>query len=178
MYRSSSYHPQSLKVVKHIIPMMLDGVRAFLSFPEFLRNSSQGFQLAHSLGGGTGSGMGTLLISKVRKLHISGWPSFEVIFLSDPITTTFESSVSLISAFQIREEYPDRIMNTFSVIPSPKVFPMHSNCTLCKGKATVSRSSCLQFVLVLWIFLLHTVRDLWASNCFRSKAVSPKLGIS
>ena len=36
----------------------------------------QGFQLAHSLGGGTGSGMGTLLISKIR------------------------------------EEYPDRIMNT------------------------------------------------------------------
>ncbi|PRD22430.1 UNVERIFIED_CONTAM: tbb-4 [Trichonephila clavipes] len=45
----------------------------------------QGFQLAHSLGGGTGSGMGTLLISKIR------------------------------------EEYPDRIMNTFSVMPSPKV---------------------------------------------------------
>lgn len=45
----------------------------------------QGFQLAHSLGGGTGSGMGTLLISKIR------------------------------------EEYPDRIMTTFSVVPSPKV---------------------------------------------------------
>merc|ERR1711903_13837 len=45
----------------------------------------QGFQMTHSLGGGTGSGMGTLLISKVR------------------------------------EEYPDRIMATFSVIPSPKV---------------------------------------------------------
>ena len=45
----------------------------------------QGFQLAHSLGGGTGSGLGTLLISKIR------------------------------------EEYPDRIMNTFSVVPSPKV---------------------------------------------------------
>lgn len=45
----------------------------------------QGFQLTHSLGGGTGSGMGTLLISKVR------------------------------------EEYPDRIMTTFSVVPSPKV---------------------------------------------------------
>ena len=44
-----------------------------------------GFQLTHSLGGGTGSGMGTLLISKIR------------------------------------EEYPDRIMNTFSVVPSPKV---------------------------------------------------------
>ncbi|XP_053486584.1 tubulin beta chain-like isoform X8 [Ictalurus furcatus] len=45
----------------------------------------QGFQLTHSLGGGTGSGMGTLLISKIR------------------------------------EGYPDRIINTFSVVPSPKV---------------------------------------------------------
>lgn len=45
----------------------------------------QGFQLAHSLGGGTGSGMGTLLLSKIR------------------------------------EEYPDRIMVTYSVVPSPKV---------------------------------------------------------
>merc|ERR1711920_94979 len=45
----------------------------------------QGFTLSHSLGGGTGSGMGTLLISKIR------------------------------------EEYPDRVMCTFSVFPSPKV---------------------------------------------------------
>ncbi|PWI64035.1 hypothetical protein PCL_00435 [Purpureocillium lilacinum] len=45
----------------------------------------QGFQIAHSLGGGTGSGMGTLLISKIR------------------------------------EEFPDRMMATFSVVPSPKV---------------------------------------------------------
>jgi len=45
----------------------------------------QGFQMTHSLGGGTGSGMGTLLISKIR------------------------------------EEYPDRIMATYSVVPSPKV---------------------------------------------------------
>ncbi len=41
--------------------------------------------MCHSLGGGTGSGMGTLLISKIR------------------------------------EEYPDRMMMTFSVVPSPKV---------------------------------------------------------
>merc|ERR1712167_451663 len=40
----------------------------------------QGFQLCHSLGGGTGAGMGTLLISKIR------------------------------------EEYPDRVMLTFSVV--------------------------------------------------------------
>jgi len=45
----------------------------------------QGFQITHSLGGGTGSGMGTLLISKIR------------------------------------EEFPDRIMCTYSVFPSPKV---------------------------------------------------------
>jgi tubulin beta len=45
----------------------------------------QGFQICHSLGGGTGSGMGTLLLSKIR------------------------------------EEFPDRMMCTFSVVPSPKV---------------------------------------------------------
>merc|ERR1711879_749901 len=50
-----------------------------------LVDSVQGFQLTHSLGGGTGSGMGTLLI------------------------------------YKIREEYPDRILSTFSVFPSPRV---------------------------------------------------------
>ena len=45
----------------------------------------QGFQLTHSLGGGTGSGMGTLLINRLREI------------------------------------YPDRIVNSFSVLPSPKV---------------------------------------------------------
>jgi tubulin beta len=45
----------------------------------------QGFQITQSLGGGTGSGMGTLMISKIR------------------------------------EEYPDRMMLTYSVFPSPKV---------------------------------------------------------
>ncbi|XP_008549071.1 tubulin beta chain isoform X1 [Microplitis demolitor] len=45
----------------------------------------QGFQMTHSLGGGTGSGLGTLLISKIR------------------------------------DHYPDRMMATFSVVPSPKV---------------------------------------------------------
>merc|ERR1712157_225352 len=47
--------------------------------------AAQGFQLFHSLGGGTGSGMGTLLLLKIR------------------------------------DAYPDRILNTFSVYPSPKV---------------------------------------------------------
>merc|ERR1712168_282569 len=48
-------------------------------------DSPQGFQIFHSLGGGTGSGMGTLLLLKLR------------------------------------EAYPDRILETFSVYPSPKV---------------------------------------------------------
>jgi tubulin beta len=45
----------------------------------------QGFQLTHSVGGGTGAGMGTLLVARIR------------------------------------EEYPDRLISTYSVIPSPKV---------------------------------------------------------
>ncbi|EEQ82258.1 hypothetical protein NCER_101053 [Vairimorpha ceranae BRL01] len=45
----------------------------------------QGFQITHSLGGGTGAGMGTLLLSKIR------------------------------------EEFSDRMICTFSVVPSPKV---------------------------------------------------------
>merc|ERR1711953_1113941 len=45
----------------------------------------QGFQICHSLGGGTGSGMGTLVLLKLR------------------------------------DAYPDRILATYSVYPSPKV---------------------------------------------------------
>lgn len=57
----------------------------------------QGFQVSHSLGGGTGSGLGTLLVSKIR------------------------------------EEYPDRMLVTYSVMPSPKVSDTvvePYNCTL------------------------------------------------
>ena len=57
----------------------------------------QGFQLEHSLGGGTGSGMGTLICSKLR------------------------------------EEYPSKIISTYSVFPSEKVsniFVEPYNCIL------------------------------------------------
>ncbi|CAF2142058.1 hypothetical protein BRARA_B02782 [Brassica rapa] len=64
-----------------LIDSVLDVVRKEAENSDCL----QGFQVCHSLGGGTGSGMGTLLISKIR------------------------------------EEYPDRMMMTFSVFPSPKV---------------------------------------------------------
>ncbi|KAJ7746284.1 beta-tubulin 2 [Mycena metata] len=45
----------------------------------------QGFQVIHSIGGGTGSGLGCLLLTKMR------------------------------------EEFPDRMLATFSILPSPKV---------------------------------------------------------
>ncbi|KAI0314306.1 beta-tubulin 2 [Amylostereum chailletii] len=46
----------------------------------------QGFQIIHSLGGGSGAGLGSLLLSKLR------------------------------------EEYPDRMLATFSIMPSPKPY--------------------------------------------------------
>jgi hypothetical protein len=48
-------------------------------------DSMQGFQLCHSLGGGTGSGLGTLILTKLR------------------------------------EEYHDRMISTFSVLPAQKI---------------------------------------------------------
>ena len=64
-----------------LIDSMLDVVRKEAENCDFL----QGFHVCHSLRGGARSGMGTLLISKIR------------------------------------EEYPDRMMLTFSIFPSPKV---------------------------------------------------------
>ena len=62
----------------------------------------QGFQLTHSLGGGTGSGMGTLLISKIREEYPDRkWPCSSTDGFNQP--------------------FLPGIMNTFSVVPSPKV---------------------------------------------------------
>ncbi|XP_050684694.1 tubulin beta-4B chain-like [Leptidea sinapis] len=58
----------------------------------------QGFQMSHSLGGGTGAGLGTLIINRIR------------------------------------EEYPDRIILTFSVFPSSRV----SDCVVEPYNATLS----------------------------------------
>jgi tubulin beta len=64
-----------------LVDSIMEGVRKEAESCDVL----QGFQITHSMGGGTGSGMGTLLVSKIK------------------------------------EEYPDRIISTYSVIPSPKV---------------------------------------------------------
>eukprot|EP00172_Hildenbrandia_rubra_P000971 Plantae.Rhodophyta-Hildenbrandia_rubra.ctg15606.p1 GENE.Plantae.Rhodophyta-Hildenbrandia_rubra.ctg15606~~Plantae.Rhodophyta-Hildenbrandia_rubra.ctg15606.p1 ORF type:complete len:449 (+),score=60.90 Plantae.Rhodophyta-Hildenbrandia_rubra.ctg15606:236-1582(+) len=76
-----------------LIDEVLDVVRREAEAVDVL----QGFQISHSLGGGTGSGLGTLLVSRIR------------------------------------EEYPDRIMCAYSVMPSPKVSDTvvePYNCTL------------------------------------------------
>lgn len=77
----------------------------------------QGFQLTHSLGGGTGAGMGTLLISKIR------------------------------------EEYPDRIMMTFSVVPSPKVHPILISISFLRFFRFPFKSRKIQ--KVFFFFLIH-----------------------
>ena len=49
-----------------LVDSVLDVVRKEAESTDCL----QGFQLTHSLGGGTGSGMGTLLISKIRYANL------------------------------------------------------------------------------------------------------------
>ncbi|KAJ2159766.1 Tubulin beta-4 chain [Coemansia sp. RSA 552] len=61
-----------------LLDAVLDTVRRDVEACDLL----SGFQLCHSIGGGTGSGMGSLMLQKIR------------------------------------EEYPDRMMSTFTVIPS------------------------------------------------------------
>ncbi|KAL2512880.1 Tubulin beta-8 chain [Abeliophyllum distichum] len=72
----------------------------------------QGFQVCHSLGGGTSSGMGTLLISKIREEHPQ---------VCHSLGGGTSSGMGTLLISKIREEHPDRMMLTFSVFPSPKV---------------------------------------------------------
>ncbi|PIL29829.1 hypothetical protein GSI_08036 [Ganoderma sinense ZZ0214-1] len=65
-----------------LMDSILDVVRKQAEDTEAL----QGFQILHSLGGGTGAGLGSLLLSKFREV-----------------------------------EYPDRMLATYSILPSPKV---------------------------------------------------------
>jgi len=74
---AKGYYTEGMEVIEDI----MESLRKQAEHCE----SMQSFQLAHSLGGGTGSGLGTLIMSKVR------------------------------------EEYPDKLLQTFSVFPSKKV---------------------------------------------------------
>ena len=88
----------------------------------------QGFQLTHSLGGGTGSGLGTLIISKIR------------------------------------EEYPDRIMSSFSVVPSPKV----SEVTVEPYNAVLSIHQLIENTDMTFTFDNEALYDI----CFRTLKLS------
>lgn len=93
----------------------------------------QGFQITHSLGGGTGSGMGTLLISKIR------------------------------------EEYPDRIMASFSVIPSAKV----SDTVVEPYNATLSINQLIENSDMVSVLDNEALYDI----CFRTlKLTAPTFG--
>ncbi|KAJ3207316.1 hypothetical protein HK099_000302 [Clydaea vesicula] len=88
----------------------------------------QGFQMIHSLGGGTGSGMGSLIISKIR------------------------------------EEYPDRMLCTFSVVPSPKV----SDTVVEPYNATLSINQLVEHVDSTFCIDNEALYDI----CFRTLKVS------
>ncbi|OJA13008.1 hypothetical protein AZE42_03519 [Rhizopogon vesiculosus] len=64
---------------------LIDGILDIIRRQTEATEALQGFQIIHSLGGGTGAGLGSLLLSKLR------------------------------------EEYPDRMLSTFSVLPAPNV---------------------------------------------------------
>ncbi|RWW20592.1 hypothetical protein BHE74_00043091, partial [Ensete ventricosum] len=110
-------------------------VRLIILFPTV---HTIGFQVCHSLGGGTGSGMGTLLISKIR------------------------------------EEYPDRMMLTFSVFPSPKVSDTvvePYNATLSVHQLVENADECM--VLdneALYDICFRTLKLTTPSSMFRRKA--------
>lgn len=74
---AKGYYTEGAELVDQVLDVLRREVEAC--------DLMQGVQLVHSVGGGTGSGMGTLLLSKVR------------------------------------EEYPDRMLATYSILPSPKV---------------------------------------------------------
>ncbi|VVT46120.1 uncharacterized protein SAPINGB_P001056 [Magnusiomyces paraingens] len=79
-----------------------------------------GFQLSHSLGGGTGSGLGALIVAKLR------------------------------------EEYPDRMMATFSILPSPKV----SNTVVEPYNATLATNQLIEHASEVFCFDNEAIFDI------------------
>lgn len=93
----------------------------------------QGFQVVHSLGGGTGSGMGSLLLANLT------------------------------------EEYPDRILVSYSTMPSPKV----SDTVVEPYNATLSINQLIENTNQTYCFDNEALYDI----CFRTlKLMTPTYG--
>ncbi|CAL8088063.1 unnamed protein product [Calicophoron daubneyi] len=93
----------------------------------------QGFQIVHSMGGGTGSGLGTLLMGKIR------------------------------------EEYPDRMLCSFSAYPSPKV----SDVVVEPYNATLAGHQLIELTDEAFVIDNEALYDI----CFRTlKLVNPTYG--
>ncbi len=84
----------------------------------------QGFAMHHGLGGGTGSGLGTLIIKNIR------------------------------------EEYPDRVIETFSCYPSPKV----SDCVVEPYNCTPSVHELIENADMCFVLDNEALYDI----CFRT----------
>ncbi|KAL4707179.1 hypothetical protein ACJJTC_018914 [Scirpophaga incertulas] len=93
----------------------------------------QGFQLVHSLGGGTGSGMGTLLLANLY------------------------------------EEYPERMLVSYSIVPSPKV----SDTVVEPYNATLSLNQLIEYTNQSYSIDNEALYDI----CFRTlKLKTPTYG--
>ncbi|KAF7256287.1 hypothetical protein EG68_06718 [Paragonimus skrjabini miyazakii] len=116
-----------------------DGAELIESILELIRRECdaceclQGFQIVHSMGGGTGSGLGTLLMGK---LH---------------------------------EEYPDRIICSFSTYPSPKV----SDVVVEPYNATLAANHLIELADETFVLDNEALYDI----CYRTlKLVNPTYG--
>jgi hypothetical protein len=68
IFQCSCHEPRLFCSILFRVPVVTYVVASSTLAPcSFRCDCLQGFQITHSLGGGTGAGMGTLLISKVRE---------------------------------------------------------------------------------------------------------------
>jgi len=107
---------------------MIDGVLDKVRKEAEMAECLQGFQICHSLGGGTGSGMGSML---VMKLH---------------------------------EEYADRVIETFSVVPSSKV----SDSVVEPYNAVLSMNMLLDHAGIVCLVDNEALYDI----CYRTQKIS------
>ncbi|KAL0628208.1 Tubulin beta-4B chain [Plecturocebus cupreus] len=103
----------------------------------------QGFQLTHSLGEGTESGMGTLLMGKIR------------------------------------EEYPDRIINTFSILPLQDSGVTTCLPFLCQLNADL-RNLAVNMVPFPWLHFFmpgFALLTSWGSQQYRALTMAERQGM-